>query len=308
MDSSLKERAHGRWRGILLGAGIGPDYLTGKNVPCPMCGGKDRFRFSDWQAAGGWYCNQCGGGDGFKLLMKLQGVDFIGACRIVEREIGSAPVALPKPDDERGRQNRLRGIWTRGTPLDGQDCASRYLGSRSIRRLPTAASVRFIDALDYWMDTVRLCFPAMVARVAAPGDDSATLHRTFLAEPGVKAPVEKCKMLMPGRVPIGGAVRLAPYEDVLGVAEGIETALSAMELFGWPVWACTSAVALLKWTPPPGVRRVIIFGDQDQNYCGQSVAYGLAHRLTMTFKTPKVEVKLPPAEFKDFNDFLRSKS
>jgi putative DNA primase/helicase len=307
MDESLKERAKGRWRGILLGAGVGPDYLTGKQSPCPMCGGKDRFHFSDYQGRGGWYCNPCGGGDGFKLLMLLHGVDFAGACRIVEREIGAAPLALPKPDDDRGRRQRLKAIWARGKPLDGQDTASRYLEARKIRRLPAANSVRFLSNLDYWDGKLRLFFPAMVARVVAPDDSAATLHRTYLVEPGVKAPVDKCKLLMPGRVPAGGAVRLAPCEDVLGIAEGIETALSASELSGLPVWACLTAGALVKWTPPPGVRRIVIFGDADASFCGQNVAYGLAYKLTTMYKALKVEVEFPPIGFKDYNEFaLRS--
>jgi phage/plasmid primase-like uncharacterized protein len=44
---STKERAHGRWREILPALGIDGRFLTGKNCPCPMCGGRDRFRLID---------------------------------------------------------------------------------------------------------------------------------------------------------------------------------------------------------------------------------------------------------------------
>ena len=42
---------------------------------------------------------------------------------------------------------------------------------------------------------------------------------------------------MMGTMPTGAAVRLMPHEEMLGIAEGIETALSASILFNVPVWA-----------------------------------------------------------------------
>jgi putative DNA primase/helicase len=57
---STKERARGRWRHILPALGIADNFLTGRNCPCPMCGGRDRFRFIDrLDADGMWVCNQC---------------------------------------------------------------------------------------------------------------------------------------------------------------------------------------------------------------------------------------------------------
>jgi putative DNA primase/helicase len=59
---STKELARGRWRAILPALGIHERYLTGRNTPCPMCGGKDRFRFLDRRGQDGdgmWLCNQC---------------------------------------------------------------------------------------------------------------------------------------------------------------------------------------------------------------------------------------------------------
>jgi hypothetical protein len=33
----LSERCNGRWRSILPALGINPQYLSGKNGPCPLC-------------------------------------------------------------------------------------------------------------------------------------------------------------------------------------------------------------------------------------------------------------------------------
>jgi len=46
---------------------------------------------------------------------------------------------------------------------------------------------------------------------------------------------------MMGSMPTGAAVRLMAHEDVLGIAEGIETAMSASILFNVPCWAALNA-------------------------------------------------------------------
>src|SRR5439155_22198569 len=76
MLNSTIERAKGRWPGILAALGIPANALTGKHGPCPMCGGKDRFRFSDNDGSGDYICSQCGAGYGMRLLEKFHGWDF----------------------------------------------------------------------------------------------------------------------------------------------------------------------------------------------------------------------------------------
>jgi hypothetical protein len=76
----------------------------------------------------------------------------------------------------------------------------------------------------------------MVALVTRGTDDTPlAVHRTFLArDGGGKAPVEPTKMMLgPCR---GGAVRLSSIGDRLMIAEGIETALSAMQATGHRRW------------------------------------------------------------------------
>ncbi|MFA9256090.1 primase-helicase zinc-binding domain-containing protein, partial [Escherichia coli] len=47
---------------------LGIQVLKNRHQPCPVCGGSDRFRFDDREGRGTWYCNQCGAGDGLKLV------------------------------------------------------------------------------------------------------------------------------------------------------------------------------------------------------------------------------------------------
>jgi phage/plasmid primase-like uncharacterized protein len=79
----------------------------------------------------------------------------------------------------------------------------------------------------------------------------------------------------------GAAIRLTAVSEVLGIAEGIETALAAFELFEVPVWSGISAQGIESFEPPAGVREVIVFADHDENFAGQAAAYRAAHRLTL---------------------------
>jgi hypothetical protein len=65
--------ARGRWDKILLRLGYQVSGNSREHTPCPMCGGKDRFRFDDKNGDGSFICGQGGdsetvGGDGFALL------------------------------------------------------------------------------------------------------------------------------------------------------------------------------------------------------------------------------------------------
>ena len=47
MTLSTMDVAKGRWREILPALSIPSQALNGKQQPCPMCGGTDRFSFTD---------------------------------------------------------------------------------------------------------------------------------------------------------------------------------------------------------------------------------------------------------------------
>jgi DNA repair protein RadD len=65
--------------------GIDVRFLRNKHGPCPICGGKDRFRFDDSDGSGSYYCNQCGPGPGLVLIRNLWGWDHKTACDKVDR-------------------------------------------------------------------------------------------------------------------------------------------------------------------------------------------------------------------------------
>ncbi|EIC1355632.1 TPA: DNA primase [Escherichia coli] len=85
--------ALGHWPRILPALGI--QVLKNRHQPCPVCGGSDRFRFDDREGRGTWYCNQCGAGDGLKLVEKVFGVSPSDAATKVAAVTGSLPPADP---------------------------------------------------------------------------------------------------------------------------------------------------------------------------------------------------------------------
>ena len=109
------------------------------------------------------------------------------------------------------------------------------------------------------------------------------------------------RKLMPGELPDGSAVRLSEFNGgIIGIAEGIETALSASALYQIPVWAAINAGNLAKWIPPEGTEEVAIFGDNDPKFAGQAAAYALARRLAS--KNTPVTVHIPPMPGTDWAD------
>src|SRR5437588_4482615 len=69
----LKGRAHGRWTEILRTLGVDEKVLNKRNQPCPMCGGTDRFQYTDKFGEGNYHCRGCGAAGGLKLLQGYHG-------------------------------------------------------------------------------------------------------------------------------------------------------------------------------------------------------------------------------------------
>ncbi|MDU7017958.1 MAG: primase-helicase zinc-binding domain-containing protein, partial [Enterobacter sp.] len=67
------KQACGHWPRILPALGV--KVIKNRHQACPMCGGSDRFRFDDKEGRGTWFCNQCGAGDGLKLVEKVFGMN-----------------------------------------------------------------------------------------------------------------------------------------------------------------------------------------------------------------------------------------
>ena len=296
------ERARGRWPEILSRLGIEPRFLVNRHGPCPLCGGKDRFRFDDKDGSGSYYCNGCGAGVGIIMLRKLHNWDHATACREIDKIIGSEPIAPPaaaasKQNSQPSRLAKIERVISEATALG---IVKDYIASRGLVELPDV--LRGHAALAYHDDDGRFVgrFPAMIAPVIGPDGSLQSVHRTYLAD------VPEPKKIMPPVGTIrGGAVRLFEVIDRMGVAEGIESAIACTEYFDVPTWASISAGGMESFEPPTGIKRVLVFGDNDRNFAGQKAAYVLAHRLVRDPKVDlEVEVSIPPEPGTDWLDVL----
>ena len=132
------------------------------------------------------------------------------------------------------------------------------------------------------------------------GDEIVTHHLTYI-EKGTKALVSAPrKRMTPIRPSTGSAVRLFPHTTTLGIAEGIETALSAFQLFNVPTWAALDANNLSSFEIPKDVKRLMIFADNDDSYTGRKAAFTLAWQANR--KGLKATVHIPPTTNNDWND------
>lgn len=311
----VKSRAFGHWDRIL--GSLAPSLAEalerpGRHVACPVHGGVDGFRlFRNYRDTGGGVCNTCGAfADGFALLCFVNACRFSEALADVAGEVGvtpeggegaprtpraprTPPPAPPKVDntaEDKALRDRLRAIFQQGLPLTNpaSEPARLYLKNRGLKLLPTV--LRMHPGL-YYRDEDGVLegpFPTLISPVTDAQHRGVCLHRLYLTPDGKKAPVPEPKKLMshPSDTSMrGAAVRLFPYKDVLGIAEGIETAIAATEGTGIPCWSCITSTLLPSWVPPRDVQRVVVFGDKDvpsklyPNGAGQEAAKLLVSTL-----------------------------
>ncbi|HLN50187.1 MAG TPA: toprim domain-containing protein [Steroidobacteraceae bacterium] len=175
--------------------------------------------------------------------------------------------------------------------------------------------LRAHPALEYWDGARSLGkYPAMVALFAGAAGAATTLHVTYLRCDGcAKAGVPSPKKIL--GVPVrgatrGGAIRLyEPRSGVLGVAEGIETALSLHLLCKIPTWAAFCADNIERVRLPERLRELRIAIDIDESGKGRASAEALAKRVRRWSPRTRVIYMVPELDGPgDLNDELRRRA
>lgn len=299
MKQTTKQAARGKWDGI-IGHILGEEALSRKHTACPICGGNDRYRYDNNRNDGDWFCNHCGTGDGFKLIMEALGVDFAEAARRVDKIVGNIEEEPFRPNiDIDKRRQALNYAWQHAK---NPTIPVEYLKERGIPTeiIGEARDLRGHSQLLHFDDEKNTSYrPAMLSLIRNTKGDPISIHRTYV---GI-SPKEK-KIMPPLENITGGCVRLGEPEDTLVLAEGVETALAAWALTGYPAWATISAHGLAEMKSiPRHVTKVIIAADNDASFTGQEAAFACAKTMKQKLQVETV-VTMPQIIGFDMLDVL----
>ena len=207
---------------------------------------------------------------------------------------GLAAATEPEPAGAGSTPLALR-IWGGARPIGGTP-ARTYLAGRGLET--HSPELRYHPRTPHRPKPLTRFRPALVAAVR---DESGlvAVHRSFL-DPKRNAladlPEPRCGLGRFGR----GAVRLGGIAPRLGLAEGIETALSATALFDVPCWATLGTERFRLVALPEEVAELLLFLDND---AGGRRAERLARE---TFGHLPIEAHYPRRAGEDWNDVLRA--
>ena len=165
-------------------------------------------------------------------------------------------------------------------------------------------TLRYSPSLFYSRD--EKLYPALVGALAGPDRIVSAVQRIWVTSTleninGIGPANNKAPLPSPKKtlgVMGDGAVRLAPADRTLGIAEGIETGLSAQQYWNIPVWVSCGAWRMDRIWLPEGVERIIVFGDNGEE------GHKAAHKASLAYHARglECEIEFPPDEFNDWND------
>lgn len=206
-------------------------------------------------------------------------------------------LAPPSPAPERRTTLSDYGmdLWDQCTALSG--VALGYLKTRRCVQPPADGDLRWHPSLKHPSGYVGPALVALITNVHTRVPLS--LHRTWITPTG-KADLDAPRLPLAGHSTKDGVIRLWPDETVttgLGVAEGIETALSLAWAYQ-PVWACIDAGHLGKFPVLDGIESLVIARDRDT--AGERACRACAGRWTVEGR----DVFLTTQQANDLNDEL----
>ncbi|EAB3749557.1 toprim domain-containing protein [Salmonella enterica] len=287
------KQACGHWPRILPALGV--KVIKNRHQSCPVCGGSDRFRFDDKEGRGTWFCNQCGAGDGLKLVEKVFGVTPSEAAGKVNAVTGNLPPVAPEviaaaeagTDADRKAAAAL-AVWLmeKTRPASGNAYLTRkgFPGHECVMLTATHK-------------TGGVTFRAGDVVVPLYDDAGALVNVQLINSDGLK------RTLKGGQVK--GACHIIEGKKQAGkrlwIAEGYATALTVHHLTGETVMVALSSVNLLSLASLARQKhpacQIVLAADRDLNGDGQNKAAAAADACEGV-------VALPPV-FGDWNDTFK---
>lgn len=184
---------------------------------------------------------------------------------------------IERERERRQRQARAIEIWRTARPIAGTPAAvylkSRGIDPTALRTDPPGWPETLRWSADASTEPGRRAEPALVAAI----NDGRThlcvaVHRVFLRSDGAPVLDSSGNKRKQALGPVGGnAIELSapPSNDGRwGLAEGIEDAIAAEQLFATPVWSAVGGSNMRNVTPPSWARHITIFADKDPNSTG----------------------------------------
>lgn len=295
IDRVLRE-FQGAWRQTLEGYGC--HLPSGRHHgPCPVCGGKDRFRFDDKDGRGTWFCSQCEpqSGGGLLLLARYLGKPTIEIAKELlgqSHERSRAPVRIRASDDQIRKANHEQA--RRG--------AAMLLASAVMRQHPymdrKGLAGEWLTNGDPIMGKEGIIEPEsllLVPAYKADGDGSALVNMQKITTDGTKRPL------------FGGDMtsvyhKLDGHTKCIGIAEGFATGVTVHRCTGATVYCAfntgnLAAVAAWVASQHPGVS-IVIFADNDEHGAGEKYAKEAAAPINATVAMP--------AEVGDWDDYRQA--
>ena len=328
--AALKEGVGNQWLDLLRD--LAPELEEAcdaipEHVACPIHGGTDGFRFfEDAEETGGGYCNTClAFPDGIALLKAVKGWTFTETCNHIKDWLDGIDNLWPDDEDDSvatrvpvrrsaptEETNQRTVDYIKHVIEDAESDAERisyYFRSRGLKG-DVFGDLGYIEQESYFDKEIgSLTLPAMLAIFETADDEEIAVFRTYLDPDGdgkANVPIQKkCTPPVRKGATMGAAIRLYEAGEVLGIAEGIETAEAVRQATGTPMWATCAANRLEKVIVPASVSEVQVWADNDSSGTGQNAADKLAKRLMK--QGFRVKVLLPPEKDKDWLDLLVEK-
>ncbi|MFF6011601.1 phage/plasmid primase, P4 family [Rahnella sp. R3(2024)] len=277
--------ATGRWPQLLPALGINvPPH--GHHSACPVCGGKDRFRFDNQAGRGTWICNHCGAGDGLNLVAKTLDITTKEAAVKVAEILGETQPLAVHHDEAAVQQQKDDARQKAAVQAKMLENAARK-----------AAGSAYLEKKG-WADKEALTLQGNGLRVGgvdfAAGDlviplydlSGNLVNAQLINGSGAK------RMLAGGQV-TGTAHHFEGKDNaVIWVAEGYATGMTIHALTGETVYVALSAnnfphlAVCLREKYPDAV--LIMAADNDENGTGQKKAKEAANLVSGKVALPLI--------------------
>lgn len=285
------QAASGQWPFVLQRLGIKVLGSPSKHSACPVCGGKDRFRFDD-KDRGAHICNQCGAGDGLDLVQKAHQVSAAEAANQVASVLNhvnssrAGGITYSRQKGQQETENRRQSFMSKylamvAKAIPGQ---SKYLSAKGLN-----------DERFLLLPNGTLLLPLVDETESVTAAQSITISGE--------------KKLLPGSAKRGAwyALSTADATSDIIVCEGLATGLSvqlmqpdSMVVVGLDAGNLTPVAQAMRRKYPNS--RIIIAADNDwQGEEQPNVGLGAAEKAAAAVKGG---IALPPVDYKaDWNDY-----